>query len=72
MASHFEQTEHGLTSELVDNIERTGAVRRTSIIAQVHVVVLGEALTDSMKDGKSAVAAIEDANGPWILREGHF
>jgi len=55
-ATHGEQLEHGLAGELIDHLERARAVGRTSIIAQVHVVVLGQQLPDAMQDGQSAVA----------------
>ena len=67
MAAHLEETEHGLTRELIDDIKRTGAIGCTSIITQVQIVVLGQALTDGMQDGKTTIATIEHPYGTWSL-----
>jgi hypothetical protein len=66
MAAHLEQTEYGLAGKLIDHVERTWSIRGTGIVAQIEVIVSRKQLADAMKDGESAVTAIEDANRAWI------
>ena len=59
--SAVEEVTDSLEGELIDNLEGTWTVRGTSIIAQVEVVVLGHELANLLKDGETAVTAVEDA-----------
>ena len=64
MAPLLEESLHGLARKLIDDIEGTRTVRRTGIVAEVQVVVLGKQLADAVQDGQSAIAAVEDADRP--------
>ena len=67
MATHLKKTLHGLPSELVDHLERTGTIGRTSIIAQVEVVVLGQQLADTMQNGQPTISAVKNTDRSWLL-----
>jgi hypothetical protein len=41
MAAHLKETDDSLASKLIDHIERARAIRGTSIITQVEIVILG-------------------------------
>ena len=62
---HLEQLDDSLSRELIDHLKRARSVGSTGIVAQIHVIVLGQQLTDAVQNGQSAVAAIEDSNGSW-------
>ena len=66
LTAHAEEFQNGLTRKLVYDVERAGAIRGTGIVAQIHVVVLGQQLADAMKDGQTAVARVENADGAGI------
>ena len=63
MAPHLKESLHGLARKLVDHVEGTWAIGCAGVVAQVEVVVLGKQLAYAVKDGETAVAAIEDADG---------
>ena len=63
MATHLEEALHGLARKLIDHVERTRSVRGSGIVTQIEIVVLGKLLANAVKNGKSAVAAVEDADG---------
>ena len=65
LATHAEELEHRLAGEVVDHIKRARTVRRASIVAQEHIVILGQQLAYAMQDGESSVARIEDADRAW-------
>ena len=56
-----------MPSKFVDDVERTRAVGRTGIIAQIEVVVLGQQLADAMQNGQPTVSAVENADRSWRL-----
>jgi hypothetical protein len=58
-----EEVTDSLEGKLIDNLEGPRAVGRTSIIAQVEVVVLGHELADFPQNGEAAITAVEDTNG---------
>jgi len=62
-ASLTEEIVDGLSRELTDNVERTGTIGCTGIIAQIQIVVAGQAAADGVKDGQAAVARVEYSNG---------
>ena len=72
MASHFKEAYHCLTRKLIDYIERACTIGRSGIVSQIEVIVLGQQLTDSMKDGQSAISAVKDANRPWVTTHYSF
>jgi hypothetical protein len=51
MTSHLKEAYHSLTRKLIDYIERACTIRGPGIVSQIEVIVLGQQLTDSMKDG---------------------
>ena len=63
MTAHLEEAQHGLSRELIHHVETARTVWGTGIVAQIKVVVLGKLLADAVKNRKSAVAAVEDADG---------
>ena len=65
MATHLEELQDGLTRKLIDHVERTWSIRGTGIVAQIEIIVLGEQLTDAVKNGESAVSAVENADRSW-------
>ena len=67
MATHGEEFDNGLTGELVDDIERTGAVRGPRVVAKVYIVVVGKQLTDAVEDRQTAITRVEYSNWSWIL-----
>ena len=72
MATLFEELEHGLPGELINHFEGTRTIGCTGVIAQIEIVVLGELLAYFVQDGESAIARIEDADGPRrIWKHGH-
>ena len=66
MAAHLEEAQHGLARELIDHVEGTWSIGCTGIVAQIKIIVFGKQLADAMQDGESAVAAVEDADGPGL------
>ena len=62
MATHLEELDDCLACELIDHIETAWAVGGTGIVAQIEVIVLGKQLTDTVQDGQSAIAAVENAD----------
>ena len=71
LTSHLEKTFNGLTSKLIDYIERTSAIGSTGIVAQVEIVVLGQQLTNTMQNGQSAVSTIKYSYGTWCTGKQH-
>lgn len=67
MAPHLEKFDYRLPREFVHHIERTRSIRRTGIVAQVHIIVFGQQLTDAMKNGQSAITRVEHPDGAWRL-----
>ena len=63
---HLKEPDDGLTGKLIDDVERTRSIRCTGIIAQIQVIVLGKQLADAVKNGKSAVATVKDADRAWV------
>ena len=69
LAAHGEEFLDGLARELIDDIERPRTVGCAGIVAQIQIVVLWQLVADAVKDGQSAVAGVEDANGSHLLVE---
>ena len=69
MTPHFEKFDYRLPREFVHHIERTRSIRRTRVVAQIHIIVFGQQLTDAMKDGQSAITGVEHPDGAWRLRQ---
>ena len=61
VATQLKQTYNSLTRELIDDIERARTVRRTSIVAEIHIVVLRQKVSDTVENGQSAIARIKNA-----------
>lgn len=55
-APHGKQLAHGLERELVNDVEGAIAIRGTSIVAKVDIVIVRQAADYVIKNGKSAVA----------------
>ena len=66
MAAHLEEAQHGLARELIDHVEGTWSIGCTGVVAQIKIIVFGKQLADAMQNGESAVAAVEDADGPGL------
>ena len=67
MATHLEEFHHGLTRKLIDHLETAWSVWGTGIVAQIKEIVLGEHLTDTMQNGQSTIATVENADWAWII-----
>ena len=63
MATHLKELQHSLARELIDHLETARSIRRTGIVAQIKIIVLGKQLADAVQDGQASIAAVEDANG---------
>lgn len=61
IATQLKQTYNSLTCELINNIERTRTVRRTGIVAEIHIVVLRQKASDTVENGQAAIARIKNA-----------
>ena len=71
MAAHAEELQYGLTRKLIHHLKGSRAVRGTGVVAEVHVVVLWQKLTNAVKDGQSAVARIEHADRACVVWKIH-
>ena len=60
--SQLEKLAYGLKRKIINHFERTGAIRRTGIIAQINIVVLRQQLAYLSQYGQSSVSGIEYAN----------
>lgn len=65
VATTAEKFLDSLTSKIEDDIETTGAVRGSGIIAEIEVVILREDAFHLLKDGKTAITGIEYADTTW-------
>ena len=62
MATSLKQVTDRLERELVDDVERAGAIGGTGVVAEIEIVVLWQGPANLAQDSQSAVAGIEDAN----------
>ena len=51
----IQQTQYRLTGKLINDLERTGSIRRTCVIAQINVIITGHQLMDLIENRKSAI-----------------
>ena len=47
---------------LIDDFERTGAVRRTRIVTQIQEIVFRQFVADTIKDSKPSITTIKNTN----------
>ena len=52
MTPHREKFKHSLACELINHLKRTRAIRSTSVITQVHIIILRHRLAQPMQDDK--------------------
>ena len=72
MATHGKKLQHSLAGKLIHHLERARTVRRTGVVAQVHVVILWQHLAQTMQDGEAAISGVKDSDRSGIGRQHHF
>lgn len=51
LATHLKKLDDGLPRELINHLERAGAIGSTRVVAQIDVVVLRQELPNAVEDG---------------------
>jgi len=59
--TRIEEVVYGLQSEFVHHLIRAGAIRRTGVVTQIEIVVLGHQAANLLQDCQTAVSAVENS-----------
>ena len=65
LASLIEKRLHSLPCKTIHDLKRARTIRRTSVIAQINIIIPRHCFSDLIKNGKPSVTGVEDTNRTW-------